>query len=363
MRRCSNPAAPETKRVRRAQVAGSWYPGDKEHLGAYLDEMLAEVKPPKVDGKVMALDLAARWLPVFGQGRGDGLRASARAGHPAVIVLAISHHLPFHGASIADVTHFETPLGLIPSTARLWRACAQPGGQRGRAGRERGALAGDAAALASARAAELQPGADPRRPHERRRLHRAGEGLGRDRRCAHPGRGIERFHPPGDNYGYEVPAGKGTIQERLARVDDGSVEQILKLRRRGLLDHADRSGTTICGLHPIALLLELLAKFQGTRGQVVSRYTSGDVTSDWSSSVTYVDVAFTGKWPEHPNSKRPGQGEKKCFHSAKKTVRHCCDWRGRRLKRRCVRARSTRRSRRRSPARRRSNARPAPSSP
>jgi AmmeMemoRadiSam system protein A/AmmeMemoRadiSam system protein B len=106
------------------------------------------------------------------------------------------------------------------------------------------------------------------------------------------------FTHRGENYGYEVPPGKGTIQERLARVDDVSVEEILKLRRRGLLDHAEKTGTTICGLQPIALLLELLSKFPGMRGKVVSRYSSGDVTSDWSSSVTYVDVAFTGKWPE-----------------------------------------------------------------
>jgi len=47
-------------------------PGDKEHLIPFLDEMLAEVKLPKVDGKIMALILAARGLPLFGQGSGDG---------------------------------------------------------------------------------------------------------------------------------------------------------------------------------------------------------------------------------------------------------------------------------------------------
>jgi AmmeMemoRadiSam system protein A len=94
-----------------------------------------------------------------------------------------------------------------------------------------------------------------------------------------------------------VPPGKGSIQQRLAAVDDGSVAEILKLSRKGLIAHADKTGTTICGLHPIALLLELLSRFQGMHGQVVARYTSGDVTGDWASSVSYVDVAFTGKWP------------------------------------------------------------------
>jgi AmmeMemoRadiSam system protein A len=105
------------------------------------------------------------------------------------------------------------------------------------------------------------------------------------------------FTHRGANYGFEIPAGKGTLQERLARMDDGSVEQILKGNRSGLLAYAAKTGSTICGLHPIALLLELLGRFPGMRGQVVQRYTSGDVTGDWSSSVTYVDVVFTGKWP------------------------------------------------------------------
>ena len=41
-------AAPpvETKRIRHAQVAGSWYPGAKDKLAAYLDQLFAGLKPP-----------------------------------------------------------------------------------------------------------------------------------------------------------------------------------------------------------------------------------------------------------------------------------------------------------------------------
>src|SRR5450631_4697404 len=44
-------AAQDTKRIRRAQVAGSWYPSDKEQLAAAIDALLADAKPPKLDGK------------------------------------------------------------------------------------------------------------------------------------------------------------------------------------------------------------------------------------------------------------------------------------------------------------------------
>jgi AmmeMemoRadiSam system protein A len=48
-------------------------------------------------------------------------------------------------------------------------------------------------------------------------------------------------------------------------------------------------------------------------GQVVSRYTSGDVTSDWSSSVSYVDIAFTGKWPGSSKLDQARAGGEKMF--------------------------------------------------
>ena len=309
--------APETKRVRRAQVAGSWYPGDKEHLAPFLDEMLAEAKPPKqpkVDGKIMALISPHAGYRFSGKAAATGYALLRGQDIRRVIVLAISHHLPLRGASIADVTHFETPLGLIPldsaAVARLRRSSVVSAVER--AETEEHSLEMQLPLLQRVLPSfSLVPILVGRMSEAD---YAALAGILAEIVDVHTlVVASSDFTHRGDNYGYEVPTGKGSIQERLARVDDTSVEQILKLRRRGLLDHADRSGTTICGLHPIALLLELLAKFQGTRGQVVSRYTSGDVTSDWSSTVTYVDVAFTGKWPEHSKLEAARAGGEKMF--------------------------------------------------
>jgi len=305
--------APETKRVRKAQVAGSWYPADKEHLAPYLDELLAEAKPPKVGGPVMALISPHAGYRFSGRAAATGYALLRGQDIRRVIVLAISHHFPLRGASIPDVTHFETPLGLIPldgpAVARLRRSPV---------------------VSAIERAETEEHSLEMQLPLLQRvvptfTLVPILVGTMRDADYTELANVLAEivdahtlvvassdFTHRGENYGYEVPAGKGTIQERLAKIDDGSVDQILKLSRRGLLDHADRTGTTICGLHPIALLLELLAKFQG-RGQVVSRYTSGDVTADWSSSVTYIDVAFTGKWPESSKLEAARAGGEKMF--------------------------------------------------
>jgi len=216
-----------------------------------------------------------------------------------VIILAPSHHTPLKGASIPDMTHFETPLGLIPvdsaSVAKL---------------RNVGAVEANESAERDEHSLEMQL------PFLQRVLPKfvlvpilVGRMAEEDYVAL--GRILAElvdqytvviassdFTHRGPNYSYEVKTGKGGIQDRLAMVDDGSVRQISALRRPGLLAHVEATGSTICGLRPIALLLELLSVVGGAKAQVLSRYTSGDVTSDWTNTVTYIDMAFTGKWPE-----------------------------------------------------------------
>ena len=306
--------APDTKRIRQAQVAGSWYPDDKEQLAAYLDQMLGASKPPKLDGKVMALISPHAGYRFSGKAAATGYALLRGQDIRRVVVLAISHHFPLHGASIPDVTHFETPLGLIPldgaAVARLRRTSVV-----------------DAVAQAETEEHSLEMQLPLlQRVIPNFTLVPILVGQMRDADYGELAAALAEivdaqtlvvassdFTHRGSNYGYEVPAGKNSIQERLKLIDDGSVEQILKLSRRGLIAHADKTGTTICGLNPIALLLELLGKFPGTKGQVVNRYTSGDVTADWSSTVTYVDVVFTGNWPRASKIEAARAGGEKMF--------------------------------------------------
>ena len=306
--------APDTKRIRRAQVAGSWYPGDKAQLAAYIDQLLAEAKPPKLAGKVMALISPHAGYRFSGKAAATGYALLRGQDIRRVVVLAVPHHFPLRGASIPDVTHFETPLGLIPldgpAVARLRRTSV---------------VAAVAQAESEEHSLEMQL------PLLQRAVPQFAlvpmlVGQMRDADYAELAAALAEivddktlvvassdFTHRGDNYGYEVPAGKGSMKERLARVDDVSIEKILKLDRRGLLAHAEKTGTTICGLHPIALLLELLSRFKGVSGQVVNRYTSGDVTNDWSSTVSYVDIAFTGKWPAASKLEAARAGGEKMF--------------------------------------------------
>ena len=293
------PAADTTRRIRRAQMAGSWYSENKDQLAAEVDGLFAEAKPPKIDGKVIALISPHAGYRYSGKAAASNYQLLRGQDVRRVVLLAISHHYPLRGASIPDVTDFETPLGLVPvdgkAVARLRRS---PVVSR------------------VMRAEENEHSLEIQLPLLQRALPKFSlvpilVGRMSDQDYVDLAAVLAEivdshtvvvassdFTHRGVNYGYEVPDGPGDVQARLARLDQGSIDQITKLSRPGLLAYAEKTGTTICGLHPIALLLELLGRFPGSKPHVVSHYTSGDVTSDWSSSVTYIGMAFTGKWRE-----------------------------------------------------------------
>lgn len=290
---------PAAEKVRKAVIAGSWYPGEKEKLAAHVDELVAKASPlAKPAGSILALVSPHAGYAFSGPTAATGYSLLRGKDVRRVVILAVSHQHPFSGASILDVTHYETPLGQVPV---------------------------DAAAVARLRRCPVVhevPEADEREhsleiqlPILQRVLPRFALVpivLGRMEEkdygtlAAALAEIVDAhtlvvassdFTHRGTNYSYEVPAGPGTVKERLARLDDGSLAEILKLSRPGLLAYARRTGTTICGLHPIATLLELLSRFPGVGSKVVARTTSGDVSGNWESTVSYAAIAFTGSWP------------------------------------------------------------------
>jgi len=96
----------------------------------------------------------------------------------------------------------------------------------------------------------------------------------------------------GMNFGY-FPF-RDNVQENLEKLDMGAVEHILKLDSRGFLDYIEKTGATICGKNPVALLIEIM-KNLGAKAEMVKYTNSGEITGDYSSSVSYVSVVFLPK--------------------------------------------------------------------
>ncbi len=64
----------------------------------------------------------------------------------------------------------------------------------------------------------------------------------------------------------------------------------------GFRHQVEVSGDTVCGSKPVSVLLEMMDHaFDGT-GEVLGVTTSGHVMGDFKQSVSYVSIAFTGRW-------------------------------------------------------------------
>jgi AmmeMemoRadiSam system protein B/AmmeMemoRadiSam system protein A len=96
----------------------------------------------------------------------------------------------------------------------------------------------------------------------------------------------------GPNYGY-IPFDQN-IPDGLKKLDMGAYDYISKLDSTGFSQYCDKTGATICGRVPIAILLSMLPP--GTRPELLKYTTSGELTGDFTNSVSYLSVAFHGDW-------------------------------------------------------------------
>jgi AmmeMemoRadiSam system protein A len=96
----------------------------------------------------------------------------------------------------------------------------------------------------------------------------------------------------GSNYGY-TPF-EENIPEQIKKLDMGAFEYIANLDPKGFLEYKQKTGATICGYIPIAILLTMCEK--PAKAELLKYATSGEMMGDFTNSVSYLVVAFSGKW-------------------------------------------------------------------
>jgi len=92
-----------------------------------------------------------------------------------------------------------------------------------------------------------------------------------------------------------------TLAKKVWKLDHGALPFIEHLDGAGLFAYRKKTGITICGIAPIAVMLTALKLSGIPIGVRVLDYdTSGDRTGDWTNSVSYFSIAFY----EKPGSKK-----------------------------------------------------------
>ncbi len=289
-------AEPAKKTVLRASLAGSWYSADPNALAAQFDELLRKADAKAVDN-VIALILPHAGYQWSGQTAAFGIKASDRT-YKRIVVIGPSHRTAMEEMlSVPRATHYETPLGQIPlDTEFIGKLLKFPVFQnlphafeyensvemelpllqyRWKDSKLVPIVAGQCSLQTISKAGQILRG-----------LVDTDTLVVASSDFVHYGR-QHRYVPFTEN-----------IPQRLKELDMGAYEYIAKLDSEGFLEYRRKTGATICGYIPIAVLLSMLDK--DTKASLANYATSGDLTGDFSNSVSYLSVAFSGTWTNHP---------------------------------------------------------------
>jgi len=105
--------------IRPPVVAGQFYTGDGQALGAEIDGYLAEITPESLPGEVLALIVPHAGYVYSGRVAARAYRQIQEKPFRNVAVVAPSHRAAFAGASVYHQGGYRTPLGVVPVNAAL----------------------------------------------------------------------------------------------------------------------------------------------------------------------------------------------------------------------------------------------------
>jgi AmmeMemoRadiSam system protein B/AmmeMemoRadiSam system protein A len=289
------------KSVLRSTLAGSWYPADANTLSKQIAGFFekADVKPIN---NVIALILPHAGYQFSGQTAAYGLKTTGKK-YKRIVVIGPSHRVPMEEVlSVPRETHYQTPLGQIPLDVEfidkllehsIFQNIPQANEYEHSTQIEVPLLqylqrdfklvpivAGDCSEETIAKAGNIL------------------KSLVDDETLVIASSDFTHFGP---NYGY-VPF-RENIPEQLKQLDMGAFEYIKALDYKGFLEYRNKTGATICGFVPISILLSMLDKSVETK--LIKYTTSGELTGDYSNSVSYLSVAFSGSWGRSPVLTKP----------------------------------------------------------
>src|SRR5262249_45985204 len=104
--------------VRRAAVAGTWYPGDAKTLAAAVDAHLSPATRD-LNGDLVALVAPHAGLMYSGPVAAHAYRLLRGRRFDVVVLVGPSHFVPFEGVALLRRGGFETPFGVAPIDADI----------------------------------------------------------------------------------------------------------------------------------------------------------------------------------------------------------------------------------------------------
>lgn len=275
--------------VRPAAVAGSWYPGEPAALRTAVKRMLAAAPPAVPAGRLRALVVPHAGIVYSGRTAAHGFARIEAGEFDRVIVMAPNHRVALRQAAVDPSTHYETPLGRMAVDLEAVRSLAR-----------RPEFESTAHPFVHEHAIEMQlPFLHERAPAAKLVPILVGDVHGES--VAGVAAGLAAlmdartllvvssdFTHYGPQYGY-VPF-QEEVPQRLEALDRQAIAALTERRPEDFDELLGRTGATICGRHALAVLLQVAG--DDWRGELCAYTTSGEITGDYTNSVSYACLAF-----------------------------------------------------------------------
>jgi MEMO1 family protein len=269
--------------VRRAAVAGTWYPGDPERLTGELEAYLANAAEP-LGGRPRAIVAPHAGLMYSGPVAAYAYNA-ARGSRPDVVVLVgPSHFVPFAGVSIWPAGAWDTPLGQVQVDVDLARSIQKASDK----------VVEFDAAHAREHSLEMQlpflahlmPGVPIVPMVMGDQTRETAFALGTAVADAVAAAGKDALLVASSDLSHYEDA------RVAAKLDDVVIQRVAALDANGLMQALEREPRHACGGGPMVAVLDAAARLGASTANVLRYADSGDVSGDKSSVVGYMAAAI-----------------------------------------------------------------------
>lgn len=270
--------------------AGRWFPDGKAALAKVVDAYL-DVAKPAIPEPPLGLIVPHAGYRFSGACAGRAYAALKGRAYDRVILIGLSHRHPLRKASVLRVDAYETPLGRVPVDLAACDALLaspvvteQPACHRVEWSCEN-QLPFLQRALDDFRVVELLVG--DLTDADRAALADVVRGLIDEKTLLVVSSDFTHFGP---NYRY-VPFQKN-VRRNLKRLNAEAVHALCRADLQAWDRHLEETHDTICGRNGIGLLLKTVEPFGDLRAARVAMDMSGEMTGDWTNSVTYTSLVF-----------------------------------------------------------------------
>lgn len=278
--------------IREAAVAGQFYPGTKRALSENVQNLLQKAPWSGHNDTVAALISPHAGYPYSGLTAAYGYNALKGTSIQTVILLGPTHHAGFHGLSIPDVDAYRTPLGEVPLDTAICKTLKQDPliNTHSSAHQREHSLEVQLPFLQTLleefKIVPILVGSLDEQDYPKLARTLSAQ-IKKENTLIIASSDFTHYGPR-----FQYLPFKTDVKEKLSGLDQGAFQNVLDVDSRGFLDYKSRTGDTICGFRPIALLLEILSG-QGVRdGKLLHYTTSGAVTGDFTNSVSYASILF-----------------------------------------------------------------------